>query len=150
MCRDAILPMPALCEVPCSKDCVLSSWTSWSLCSHTCSGKNTEGKQTRSRSILAYNAGDGRCHSSICLLSCSLFNLYLTASTSQQNSFNDLWQRFYKSFELYQSENTVHLKDILLLGWDLLNMKDIAYNLHFSNFVLIMDALLMIYSDSFF
>ncbi|KAG7325780.1 hypothetical protein KOW79_010705 [Hemibagrus wyckioides] len=59
MCRDAILPMPALCEVPCSKDCVLSSWTSWSLCSHTCSGKNTEGKQTRSRSILAYNAGDG-------------------------------------------------------------------------------------------
>ncbi|TSK28216.1 Thrombospondin type-1 domain-containing protein 7A [Bagarius yarrelli] len=59
MCRDAILPMPALCEVPCSKDCVLSPWTSWSLCSHTCSGKNTEGKQTRSRSILAYNAGDG-------------------------------------------------------------------------------------------
>lgn len=62
-------------------------------------------------------------HSSICLLSYSLFNLYLTASTSHQNSFSDLWQRFYKSFELYQSENTVRLKDILFLGWDLLNMK---------------------------
>ncbi|XP_016094391.1 thrombospondin type-1 domain-containing protein 7A-like [Sinocyclocheilus grahami] len=59
LCRDAILPMPMLCEVPCPKDCVLSPWTSWSLCSNTCSGKNSEGKQTRSRSILAYNAGDG-------------------------------------------------------------------------------------------
>uniref|UniRef100_A0A8C1ZU58 Thrombospondin type-1 domain-containing protein 7A n=1 Tax=Cyprinus carpio TaxID=7962 RepID=A0A8C1ZU58_CYPCA len=59
LCRDAILPMPVLCEVPCPKDCVLSPWTSWSLCSNTCSGKNSEGKQTRSRSILAYNAGDG-------------------------------------------------------------------------------------------
>ena len=60
LCRDAILPMPVVCEVPCPKDCVLSPWTPWSLCSHTCSGKNTEGKQTRARSILAYNAGEGR------------------------------------------------------------------------------------------
>ncbi|XP_031731663.1 thrombospondin type-1 domain-containing protein 7A isoform X2 [Anarrhichthys ocellatus] len=59
LCRDAILPMPAICEVPCPKDCALSPWTPWSLCSHTCSGKNTEGKQTRARSILAYNAGEG-------------------------------------------------------------------------------------------
>ncbi|XP_069032136.1 thrombospondin type-1 domain-containing protein 7A [Embiotoca jacksoni] len=58
-CRDAILPMPTICEVPCPKDCALSPWTPWSLCSHTCSGKNTEGKQTRARSILAYNAGEG-------------------------------------------------------------------------------------------
>ncbi|XP_039676768.1 thrombospondin type-1 domain-containing protein 7A [Perca fluviatilis] len=59
LCRDAILPMPAICEVPCPKDCALSPWTPWSLCSHTCSGKNTDGKQTRARSILAYNAGEG-------------------------------------------------------------------------------------------
>ncbi|XP_063755232.1 thrombospondin type-1 domain-containing protein 7A isoform X1 [Eleginops maclovinus] len=59
LCRDAILPMPTLCEVPCPKDCALSPWTSWTLCSNTCSGKNTEGKQTRARSILAYNAGEG-------------------------------------------------------------------------------------------
>ncbi|XP_056154112.1 thrombospondin type-1 domain-containing protein 7A [Lampris incognitus] len=59
LCRDAILPMPAICEVPCPKDCTLSPWTAWSLCSHTCSGKNTEGRQMRSRSILAYNAGEG-------------------------------------------------------------------------------------------
>ncbi|XP_051519356.1 thrombospondin type-1 domain-containing protein 7A-like [Myxocyprinus asiaticus] len=59
LCRDAILPMPVLCEVPCPKDCVLSPWTTWSLCSNSCSGKNTEGKQTRARSIMAYNAGEG-------------------------------------------------------------------------------------------
>ncbi|KAM6958811.1 LOW QUALITY PROTEIN: thrombospondin type-1 domain-containing protein 7A [Aplochiton taeniatus] len=59
LCRDAILPMPVVCEVPCPKDCALSPWTSWNLCSHTCSGKNTEGKQMRSRSVLAYNAGEG-------------------------------------------------------------------------------------------
>uniref|UniRef100_A0A8C4ZXL8 Thrombospondin, type I, domain containing 7Aa n=1 Tax=Gadus morhua TaxID=8049 RepID=A0A8C4ZXL8_GADMO len=58
LCRDAILPMPAICEVPCPKDCALSPWTSWSLCSNTCSGKNTEGRQMRARSILAYNAGE--------------------------------------------------------------------------------------------
>ncbi|XP_061597146.1 thrombospondin type-1 domain-containing protein 7A [Cololabis saira] len=58
-CRDAILPMPTICEVPCPKDCALSPWTAWSLCSHTCSGKNTEGKQTRVRSILAYHAAEG-------------------------------------------------------------------------------------------
>lgn len=60
LCRDAILPMPTLCEVPCPKDCALSPWTQWSPCSHTCSGKNAEGKQTRVRSILAYNAGEGK------------------------------------------------------------------------------------------
>ncbi|KAL3983366.1 UV radiation resistance-associated protein [Sarotherodon galilaeus] len=59
LCQDAILPMPFICEVPCPKDCALSPWSPWSLCSHTCSGKNTEGKQTRTRSILAYNAGEG-------------------------------------------------------------------------------------------
>ncbi|XP_077599244.1 thrombospondin type-1 domain-containing protein 7A [Stigmatopora nigra] len=58
-CRDAILPMPVICEVPCPKDCAISPWTVWSHCSHTCSGKNTEGKQTRARSILAYNAEQG-------------------------------------------------------------------------------------------
>uniref|UniRef100_A0A8C9T5G6 Thrombospondin type-1 domain-containing protein 7A n=1 Tax=Scleropages formosus TaxID=113540 RepID=A0A8C9T5G6_SCLFO len=58
-CRDAILPMPVVCDVPCPKDCALSPWTPWSLCSHTCSGKTTEGRQTRARSILAYNAGEG-------------------------------------------------------------------------------------------
>ncbi|XP_041421849.1 thrombospondin type-1 domain-containing protein 7A isoform X2 [Xenopus laevis] len=58
-CRDAIYPIPILCDVPCPKDCVLSMWSEWSSCSHTCSGKTTEGRQTRTRSILAY-AGDGR------------------------------------------------------------------------------------------
>ncbi|KAJ8288081.1 hypothetical protein COCON_G00007400 [Conger conger] len=62
LCQDAIYPVPIACEVPCPKDCVLSPWSSWSLCSHTCSGKTTEGRQMRARSILAYNAGEGGLH----------------------------------------------------------------------------------------
>ncbi|XP_029444834.1 thrombospondin type-1 domain-containing protein 7A isoform X2 [Rhinatrema bivittatum] len=58
LCRDAIYPVPVVCDVPCPKDCVLSMWSQWSSCSHTCSGKTTEGRQMRARSILAY-AGEG-------------------------------------------------------------------------------------------
>ncbi|KAG5843073.1 hypothetical protein ANANG_G00184610 [Anguilla anguilla] len=30
LCRDAILPIPVACEVPCPRDCALSPWSSWS------------------------------------------------------------------------------------------------------------------------
>uniref|UniRef100_A0AAQ4PQQ7 Thrombospondin type-1 domain-containing protein 7A n=1 Tax=Gasterosteus aculeatus aculeatus TaxID=481459 RepID=A0AAQ4PQQ7_GASAC len=59
LCTSSPAPEPVPCEVPCSRDCVLSDWTSWSTCSQTCSSKTIEGKQTRTRSILAYNAGEG-------------------------------------------------------------------------------------------
>ncbi|MBZ3873498.1 Thrombospondin type-1 domain-containing protein 7A [Sciurus carolinensis] len=59
LCRDAIFPIPVACDAPCSKDCVLSTWSTWSSCSHTCSGKTTEGKQIRARSILAYAGEEG-------------------------------------------------------------------------------------------
>ncbi|XP_043922684.1 thrombospondin type-1 domain-containing protein 7A isoform X2 [Protopterus annectens] len=58
LCIDAVFPAPIICDIPCPKDCVLSMWSEWSSCSHTCSGKNTEGRQMRTRSILAY-AGEG-------------------------------------------------------------------------------------------
>uniref|UniRef100_I3JH86 Thrombospondin type 1 domain containing 7A n=1 Tax=Oreochromis niloticus TaxID=8128 RepID=I3JH86_ORENI len=59
LCTSNPPPEPVPCEVPCSRDCVLSDWTSWSTCSQTCSSKTIEGKQMRTRSILAYNAGEG-------------------------------------------------------------------------------------------
>uniref|UniRef100_A0A1A7X5A7 Thrombospondin type-1 domain-containing protein 7A n=2 Tax=Iconisemion striatum TaxID=60296 RepID=A0A1A7X5A7_9TELE len=59
LCTSSKAPEPEPCEVPCSRDCVLSDWTSWSTCSQTCSSKTIEGKQMRTRSILAYNAGEG-------------------------------------------------------------------------------------------
>lgn len=59
LCSSGPPPEPVACDVPCSRDCVLSDWTPWSTCSQTCSSKNVEGKQMRTRSILAYNAGEG-------------------------------------------------------------------------------------------
>lgn len=64
LCSSSPPPEPVACEVPCSRDCVLSDWTPWSTCSQTCSSKNIEGKQMRTRSILAYNAGEGEPSSS--------------------------------------------------------------------------------------
>lgn len=60
LCRDAIFPIPVACYAPCPRDCVLTMWSAWSSCSHTCSGKTTEGKQIRSRSILAYAGEEGK------------------------------------------------------------------------------------------
>ncbi|XP_021054219.1 thrombospondin type-1 domain-containing protein 7B [Mus pahari] len=51
-------PERMACEIPCRMDCVVSEWTVWSSCSQSCSNKNSDGKQTRSRSILAL-AGEG-------------------------------------------------------------------------------------------
>ncbi|XP_009998692.1 PREDICTED: thrombospondin type-1 domain-containing protein 7B [Chaetura pelagica] len=56
------LPRPEIlaCEVPCATDCVISEWSPWSQCSHSCSSKNAEGSQSRSRSILALPAEGGK------------------------------------------------------------------------------------------
>uniref|UniRef100_A0A3B5LNX1 Thrombospondin type-1 domain-containing protein 7A n=1 Tax=Xiphophorus couchianus TaxID=32473 RepID=A0A3B5LNX1_9TELE len=59
LCSSLAVLEPVSCEVPCARDCVLSDWTPWSTCSQTCSSKTVEGKQMRTRSILAYNAGEG-------------------------------------------------------------------------------------------
>ncbi|VFV43962.1 Hypothetical predicted protein [Lynx pardinus] len=41
-------------------DCVVSEWTEWSSCSQSCSNKNADGKQTRSRIILALPGEGGK------------------------------------------------------------------------------------------
>lgn len=46
-------PAELACEVACSADCVVGSWSSWSACSHSCATKNAEGRQSRTRTVLA-------------------------------------------------------------------------------------------------
>lgn len=76
MCSSSPDLGPVLCEVPCSRDCVLSDWTSWSTCSQTCSSKTMEGKQMRMRSILAYNAGEGVSTAALPIKFCLIFFYY--------------------------------------------------------------------------
>ncbi|XP_043550004.1 thrombospondin type-1 domain-containing protein 7B [Chiloscyllium plagiosum] len=58
LCGKPYLPRHGTCKVPCPSDCVLSEWSEWSVCSRSCSSKNAEGKQSRTRYIIAL-AGDG-------------------------------------------------------------------------------------------
>ncbi|NXQ22466.1 THS7B protein, partial [Peucedramus taeniatus] len=60
LCSELPRPEVVACEVPCARDCVLSEWSLWSPCSHSCSSKNAEGTQSRSRSILALPAEGGK------------------------------------------------------------------------------------------
>ncbi|NWY60214.1 THS7B protein, partial [Chionis minor] len=59
-CSDLPRPEAVACEIPCATDCVISEWSPWSPCSHSCSSKNAEGSQSRSRSILALPAEGGK------------------------------------------------------------------------------------------
>ncbi|NXA36109.1 THS7B protein, partial [Eudromia elegans] len=60
LCSERLRPEIAACEVPCAADCVVSEWAQWSPCSQSCSGKNAEGSQSRSRSIVALPAEGGK------------------------------------------------------------------------------------------
>ncbi|XP_072556633.1 thrombospondin type-1 domain-containing protein 7B-like isoform X1 [Paramormyrops kingsleyae] len=52
-CQDDPPPSLGPCEVPCPGDCVPGAWSSWSPCSHSCSSRNSEGRQSRTRTVLA-------------------------------------------------------------------------------------------------
>uniref|UniRef100_A0A803WA16 Thrombospondin type-1 domain-containing protein 7A n=1 Tax=Ficedula albicollis TaxID=59894 RepID=A0A803WA16_FICAL len=60
LCSELPHPEVVACEVPCARDCVVSEWSPWSPCSHSCSSRNAEGTQSRSRSILALPAEGGK------------------------------------------------------------------------------------------
>ncbi|XP_069081179.1 thrombospondin type-1 domain-containing protein 7B [Pleurodeles waltl] len=53
-------PSQMVCEVPCHADCVTTEWSTWSVCSHSCSSKKAEGTQRRTRSILALLGEGGK------------------------------------------------------------------------------------------
>ncbi|XP_060733030.1 thrombospondin type-1 domain-containing protein 7B [Tachysurus vachellii] len=60
LCEETTPPAEVACEVACPGDCVISSWSDWSPCSHSCAKKNTEGKQSRSRTVLALPGEGGK------------------------------------------------------------------------------------------
>ncbi|KAK9410588.1 thrombospondin type-1 domain-containing protein 7B [Crotalus adamanteus] len=41
-------------------DCVVTEWSQWSPCSHSCSNKNSEGRQSRTTSVLALPGEGGK------------------------------------------------------------------------------------------
>ncbi|XP_047227142.1 thrombospondin type-1 domain-containing protein 7B isoform X3 [Girardinichthys multiradiatus] len=59
-CVDDPPPTKEACNVACSADCVVDSWSSWSSCSHSCATKTAEGKQSRTRTVLAIPGKDGK------------------------------------------------------------------------------------------
>lgn len=52
-CVDDPPPTEVACEVPCPADCVVGPWSPWSSCSHSCATKTAEGRQSRTRTVLA-------------------------------------------------------------------------------------------------
>uniref|UniRef100_A0AAY4ECW1 Thrombospondin type-1 domain-containing protein 7A n=1 Tax=Denticeps clupeoides TaxID=299321 RepID=A0AAY4ECW1_9TELE len=54
------IPTHVACVVACPGDCVVSSWSEWSPCSHSCSSKHAEGRQSRTRTILALPGEGGK------------------------------------------------------------------------------------------
>ncbi|XP_015252845.1 PREDICTED: thrombospondin type-1 domain-containing protein 7B, partial [Cyprinodon variegatus] len=59
-CADVHPPTEETCDVPCCADCVVGSWSFWSPCSHSCATKTAEGKQSRTRTVLAIPGKDGK------------------------------------------------------------------------------------------
>ncbi|KAI1899231.1 hypothetical protein AGOR_G00059680 [Albula goreensis] len=60
LCQDDAPPTQVSCYLSCPRDCVLSSWSHWSPCSHSCSSKTSEGRQSRTRTILALPGEGGK------------------------------------------------------------------------------------------
>ncbi|XP_029315244.1 thrombospondin type-1 domain-containing protein 7B isoform X2 [Cottoperca gobio] len=59
-CVDDPPPTEVACEMACPADCVVGSWSSWSPCSHSCATKTAEGRQSRTRTVLAIPGKDGK------------------------------------------------------------------------------------------
>lgn len=59
-CVDNPPPTEVACEVSCPSDCVVGSWSSWSPCSHSCATKTAEGRQSRTRTVLALPGKEGK------------------------------------------------------------------------------------------
>nr|XP_043874554.1 thrombospondin type-1 domain-containing protein 7B isoform X2 [Solea senegalensis] len=60
LCAGDPPPTEVVCEVACAADCVVSYWSSWSPCSHSCATKSSEGRQSRTRTVLAIPGKDGK------------------------------------------------------------------------------------------
>ncbi|XP_062861779.1 thrombospondin type-1 domain-containing protein 7B, partial [Trichomycterus rosablanca] len=60
LCEESPPSVQETCEVFCPGDCVISSWSDWSSCPQSCTKKNTESRQSRSRTVLALPGEGGK------------------------------------------------------------------------------------------
>lgn len=62
LCKEKMPPRSLPCHVPCSDDCVVGTWSSWSVCKGQCNlnGTQTVSYRTRKRRILANPGWSGR------------------------------------------------------------------------------------------
>ena len=81
LCEEDPPPSEVSCEMACPGDCVVSSWSDWSSCSHSCTNKNAEGRQSRMRTILAL-PGEGNTYSLI---------HSLTHSSTSSHWMKEIW-----------------------------------------------------------
>ncbi|CAL8343149.1 unnamed protein product [Boreogadus saida] len=52
-CAGEPSPPSLPCEVACPGDCVVAPWGPWTGCSHPCGPRRLDGRQSRTRSVLA-------------------------------------------------------------------------------------------------
>jgi hypothetical protein len=54
LCDQEEVPAAArVCVLPCPGDCVVAPWGPWTSCSHPCGPRRPDGRQTRTRSVVA-------------------------------------------------------------------------------------------------
>ncbi|XP_074550525.1 thrombospondin type-1 domain-containing protein 7B [Halichoeres trimaculatus] len=59
-CQEIPPPRELACEAACPLDCVVGPWSLWSTCSLTCSTKLADGRQIRTRTVLALPGKGGK------------------------------------------------------------------------------------------
>lgn len=104
-CADDPPPTEVACEVACAADCVVGSWSPWSPCSHSCATKSAEGRQSRTRTVLAM---PGKGTATLPISSLAVNDLSMLLCFSALMFFCLFFVELFFSFELNKMSNLVY------------------------------------------